>query len=86
MLLAFTDRSSFCWLVSTNAYAFYQLTFVLLEFTIKLDRKLSQMFVATRYVTNKRSSTNVCRYSICDSLKGRAQILRNSIYMEFLYY
>ena len=29
------------------------------------------MFVATRYATKIRSSSNVCRYSICDSSRGR---------------
>lgn len=29
-------------------------------------REKSQMFVVTRYTTNKRSGSNVCRYPICD--------------------
>ena len=32
------------------------------------------MFVATRYATKIRSGSNVCRYSICDELKGRVQM------------
>jgi hypothetical protein len=40
------------------------------------DRELSQMFVATRYATKTRSSSNVCRFSICDSSKGRVQMLK----------
>lgn len=35
-------------------------------YTLVADRRLSQMFVATRYATEIRSSSNVCRYSICD--------------------
>lgn len=30
------------------------------------SKRLLQMFVATRYATQIRSSSNVCRYSICD--------------------
>ena len=55
------------------------LTLELFENKMLLDRKLSQMFVATRYATKIRSNSNVSRYSICDSLKGRDQILGNSI-------
>ena len=32
----------------------------------KYSKRLLQMFVATRYATQIRSSSNVCRYSICD--------------------
>ena len=32
----------------------------------KYSKGLLQMFVATRYATQIRSSSNVCRYSICD--------------------
>ena len=32
----------------------------------KYSKKLLQMFVATRYATQIRLSSNVCRYSICD--------------------
>nr|DAU58129.1 MAG TPA: hypothetical protein [Caudoviricetes sp.] len=32
------------------------------------------MFVATRHATKIRSSSNVCRYSICDSSRGRVQM------------
>ena len=31
----------------------------------KYSKRLLQMFVATRYATQIRSSSNVCRYSIC---------------------
>ena len=34
--------------------------------TVKNSKRLLQMFVATRYATQIRSSSNVCRYSICD--------------------
>jgi hypothetical protein len=32
----------------------------------KYSKRLLQIFVATRYATQIRSSSNVCRYSICD--------------------
>ena len=32
----------------------------------KYSKRLLQMFVATRYATQIRSSSNVCRYLICD--------------------
>jgi len=32
------------------------------------------MFVATRYATETRSSSNIFRYSTCDSPKGRVQM------------
>ncbi len=37
------------------------------------------MFVATRYATKTRSSSNVSRYSICDASRDRVQMLRSSI-------
>lgn len=50
------------------------------------DGKLSQMFVATRYATETRSSSNVCRNSICDSSRGRVQMCGTPFgRMEFLY-
>lgn len=35
-----------------------------------------QMLVATWYATKIRPCSNVCRFSICDSLRGRVQIAR----------
>ena len=55
------------------------LTEITFEYIIKVGRKLSQMFVATRYATKTRSSSNVSRYSICDSSRDRVQMLRSSI-------
>lgn len=40
-----------------------------------LKVEISQILVATRRATKIRASSNVCRYSICDSLKGRVQML-----------
>lgn len=37
-----------------------------LDVYFKYSKRLLQMFVATRYATQTRSSSNVCRYSICD--------------------
>lgn len=37
------------------------------------------MFVAARYTTKIRSSSNASRYSICDASKGRAQMLQDFI-------
>ena len=46
----------------------------------------SLMFVVTRYATKIRSSSNVCRYSICDELKGRVQMFEAPfVRMESLY-
>lgn len=36
---------------------------------------LSQIFVTSRYATKIKSVSNVCRYWICDSSKGRVQII-----------
>ena len=38
------------------------------------------MFVATRYATKIQSSSNVSRYSICDSSRNRVQMLWGSIH------
>ena len=35
-------------------------------YAVKNSKRLLQMFVATRYATQIRSSSHVCRYSICD--------------------
>ena len=39
-----------------------------------MDRKLSQMFVASRYATEILSSSNVSRFSMCDSSRDRVQM------------
>ena len=42
----------------------------------KYSKRLLQMFVATRYATQTRSSSNVCRYSICDLERSSSNVLR----------
>lgn len=48
----------------------------------KYSKRLLQMFVATRYATQTRSSSNVCRYSICDLEKVEFKCFEVSFLVE----
>ena len=47
-------------------------------YSIKCGSKLLQVFVTARYATKMKSSSNVSRFSMCNSSKDRVQMVRAS--------